>query len=148
MTTMWFEDFQPGQIFRTQGRTITEADVTAFANLTWDTNPVHTDAEFGAAGRFGQRIAHGMLGASFVLGLASRLGVFEGSSIALLGVTDWRFLAPVLIGDTLTCQVEIRATRLTSKGTSGILDRWFTLTDQHGTVVQEGRIDLMVALRP
>ena len=84
--TYFFEDFRTGQVFRSQGRTITEADVVMFAGWSWDTNPVHTDAESAQLGRFGERIAHGFLGLSVAMGLASRLGVFEGSSIALLGI--------------------------------------------------------------
>jgi acyl dehydratase len=143
----WFlDDFEPGQEFETQGRTITEADVAGFAASTWDTNPVHTDAVVGAAGRFGERVAHGVLGLSFAMGLVSRLGIFEGSSVALLGVEDWRFVAPVRIGDTVRCRLEILDVRRTSAGDVGIVDRRFTLINQHGDTVQTGRIPLMVAV--
>jgi len=145
---MYFEDFEVGQRFVSQGRTITESDVVFFAGWSWDTNPPHTDEESMRDGRFGQRIAHGMLGASVAMGLASRLGIFEDSSIALLGIDGWRFHAPILIGDTVTCTVEITGTRLTSKGDAGILSRRFTLTNQAGVAVQSGDIGLMVATRP
>ncbi|MEN3122057.1 MaoC/PaaZ C-terminal domain-containing protein [Janibacter terrae] len=71
----YFEDFAAGQVFRTQGRTITEADLVGFAGWSWDTNPVHTDAVHTADGRFGRPIAHGVLGLSVAMGLASRLGI-------------------------------------------------------------------------
>lgn len=144
----FFEDFEAGQSFLSQGRTITEADVVCFAGWSWDTNPVHTDAEVALAGRFGERIAHGVLGLSVSMGLASRLGVFETCSIALLDIQEWRFDSPLLIGDTVRCRVDILSTRITSSGTAGILDRGFTLTNQRGEVVQRGRIGLMVATRP
>lgn len=144
----YFEDFRPGQAFSSQGRTILEADVAGFAAWSWDTNPVHTDAELMASSRFGQRIAHGMLGMSVAMGLASRLGVFETCSVALLGVEDWSFHAPVWIGDTLRCSVDILATRLTSNHETGVLDRRFTLLNQHNETVQAGRIALLVATRP
>ena len=144
----WFEDFHPGQVFTSQARTITESDIAWFAAWSWDTNPVHTDAESSRAGRFGGPIAHGLLGLSVALGLASRIGVFERCSVALLNVDEWRFLHPVRAGDTLSCRVEIIATRLTSKGNSGVLQRRFTVIDQDRQVVQEGRIDLMVAVAP
>lgn len=148
MTSAWFlEDFEAGQVLRTQGRTVTEADVAGFAASTWDTNPVHTDARFAVEGRFGERIAHGVLGLSFAMGLASRLGVFEGSSVALLGVEEWRFVAPILIGDTIACSVEILSVRRTSAGDTGVLDRRFTLTNQLDEVVQVGRIPLLVSAR-
>ena len=142
-----FEDFAVGQVFEGQGRTITETDVVLFAGWSWDANPVHTDAVAQEKSRFGQRIAHGMLGLSVALGLASRLGVFEACSIALLGIEQWRFVAPVLIGDTVRVRVDIVTTRLTSSGTSGVLGRQFTLLNQRDEVVQEGRIDLLVSTR-
>jgi acyl dehydratase len=114
MVTHYYEDFRPGQVFLSQARTITEADVVTFAGWSWDTNPVHTDAEAARHGRFGERIAHGLLGLSVALGLASRLGVFESCSIALLGIDGWRFQRPLMLGDTVRCRVEILDTRLTS----------------------------------
>ncbi len=44
--------------------------------------------------------------------------------------------------------VEITGTRLTSAGDSGVLNRRLTLTNQHGEVVQQGEIGLLVATRP
>ncbi len=143
-----FEDFAPGQVFTSQARTITEADVVTFAGWSWDTNPVHTDAESAREGRFGERIAHGLLGLSVAMGLASRIGVFEECSIALLGVDGWRFRRPLRIGATVRCRVEILETRLTSRGDAGVLRRRFTLLDRDGEVLQDGEIPLLVGLRP
>lgn len=143
----WLEDFAVGQVVTTQGRTVTDADLVAFAGLTWDANPVHTDAAFAAEGRFGEVIGHGLLGMSYAMGLVARTGVFEGSSVALLGVDDWRFHAPIRVGDTLHVRVEIVGVRTTSSG-QGVLDRAFSVLNQHGDLVQSGRIGLMVAPRP
>ena len=143
-----YEDFAAGQVFLSQARTITETDVVTFAGWSWDTNPVHTDAELARYGRFGERIAHGLLGLSVAMGLASRIGVFESCSVALLGIDDWRFRRPLRIGDTVRCRVEILGTRLTSRGDAGVLQRRFTLLDQHEEVVQDGEIPLLVSLRP
>jgi len=146
--TFYFHDFRPGDVFLSQARTITETDVVTFAGWSWDTNPVHTDAESASQGRFGERIAHGLLGLSVAMGLASRIGVFEACSIALLGIDDWRFRRPLSIGDTVRCRVEILSTRLTKKGDAGILQRRFTLLNQREESVQAGDIGLMVSLRP
>ncbi|WP_448612763.1 MaoC/PaaZ C-terminal domain-containing protein [Modestobacter sp. URMC 112] len=143
-----FEDFEAGQVFLSQARTITETDVVTFAGWSWDTNPVHTDAELARHGRFGERIAHGLLGLSVAMGLASRIGVFESCSVALLGIDDWRFRRPLRIGDTVRCRVEILGTRLTSRGDAGVLQRRFTLLDQEERVVQDGEVPLLVSLRP
>lgn len=144
---LYLEDLEPGQVFVTPGRTITEADVMSFAAWTNDNNQVHTDAEFAKKTRYGQRIVHGMLGASLCLGLIARTGIFEGSAVALLGIDGWKFIAPVFIGDTVTCTVEILAVRLTSSGRTGIVERQITLRKQSGEIVQQGRMDLMVLTR-
>ena len=47
-------------------KTIEQADVDAFADVTGDHNPVHVDEEFAKTTRFGKRIAHGMLTASLI----------------------------------------------------------------------------------
>ncbi|WP_412517439.1 MaoC family dehydratase N-terminal domain-containing protein [Actinomadura madurae] len=143
----YLEDFSVGDVFRTQGRTITESDISSFANLTWDTNPAHTDVEYAKQGRFGTTIAHGMLGISAAMGLASTLGIFEGTSIALLTVEDWTFHSPVFARDTITCEIEIVSTRRTSSGTAGVLGRRFRLSNQEGTVVQSGSISLLIKAR-
>ncbi len=116
----------------------------SFAAWTNDNNQVHTDLEFAKKTRYGQRIVHGMLGASLCLGLIARTGVFEGSAVALLGIDNWRFTAPIFIGDTVTCTVEILSTRPTSNGRNGIVERQVTLRNQRRETVQEGRMDLMV----
>jgi acyl dehydratase len=144
----YLEDLHAGQTFVTPGRTITEADVVSFASWTNDNNQIHTDVEFAKGTRFGQRIVHGMLGASLCLGLIARTGVFEGSAVALLGIDKWTFPLPVFIGDTLTCTVEILSTRLTSSGTTGIVERLLVLRNQRDEIVQRGRMDLMVLTRP
>jgi acyl dehydratase len=143
----YFEDFAVGQIFRTQGRTITETDIVSFAGWSWDTNPVHTDAQHSSCGRFGQPIAHGVLGLSVAMGLASRLGIFERCSVALLGIDRWTFTRPVFVGDTVQCTICITGARATSNGEFGILEREFVLTNHDGAVVQQGDIGLMVTRR-
>jgi acyl dehydratase len=48
-----------GDEFQTGDRTITQADVDQFVNLSGDVNPLHTDEEFAKTASFGTRIAHG-----------------------------------------------------------------------------------------
>ncbi len=145
---LYFEDFAEGQQILSPARTVTEADIVSFAAWTGDYNPIHTDAEFAGASRFGERIAHGVLGVSLCLGLIARTGAFEGSAVALLGIDEWRFRAPVKIGDTVRCAVRIVGTRLTSKRDTGVVARHFTLLNQRDEPTQEGRMDVLVAVRP
>ena len=72
---MFFSEYEIGQKFTTGRRTVTEADVVAFAGLSGDFNPLHTDAVFAAQTPFGQRIAHGMLVVSISTGLSQTLGL-------------------------------------------------------------------------
>jgi acyl dehydratase len=144
---LYLEDLSVGKKFVTPARTVTDADVASFAAWTGDFNPLHTDALYAAGTRFGQRIAHGLMGPTWCIGLLARLGVFDGSAIALLGVESWRFLAPVFVGDTLHCVVTVEGVRETSDGRAGVIRRRFDLIKQDGTVVQSGLMNVMVSKR-
>jgi acyl dehydratase len=145
---LYLEDLHPGDVYETPARTVTEADVVGFAQLTGDWNPIHTDVEFAKRSPYGERLAHGMLGLSFSIGLLDRTGLFSGSAIANLGIEEWRFTAPVFIGDTIRLRLEIGDVRATSDGKRGIVVRHFTVLNQRDEVVQSGRIPIMVRLRP
>jgi acyl dehydratase len=88
-----------------------------------------------------------MFGLSMMTGLLDRTGLFDGSVVAMLGIRDWRFKAPIFVGDTLHFEMEIVSKRLTSKGDRGIVDRKFGLINQRGEVVQEGHIGAMIRLK-
>lgn len=84
-------------------KTIGESDIYLFAGITGDMNPAHVNAVAAADGMFKQRIAHGMLTASFISTvLAMEL---PGPGVIYLG-QDIQFRAPVFIGDTITARVE------------------------------------------
>jgi acyl dehydratase len=147
--TRYLEDLEAGQTFVSAARTVTEADVVAFAGLSGDFNPIHTDAEFARNGAYGQRVVYGLLGLSIATGLLDRLGVFSGSAIAMLGIDEWRFTAPVFIGDTVHLELTILAVRRSaSKKDRGVVQRRFDLRNQRGELVQTGRIDVLVRCRP
>ena len=89
-------------------RTITDADIVNFAELTGDMNPVHLDAEYAAKSTFGKRIAHGMLMAGLV---SAVLGMqLPGPNSNYLG-QDLKFTAPVKIGDTVKVVVTVTEKR-------------------------------------
>jgi len=98
----WLEDYAVGERIVSPARTITEADVHAFAALTGDWHPIHTDVGYAAASPFGERIAHGMLVLSVGSALAFRLGphvYLPKSFIAFYGMERVRFTGPVKLGD-------------------------------------------------
>jgi acyl dehydratase len=145
----YLDDLSAGQRFVSAGRTITEADVVAFAGLSGDFNPIHTDAEFAADTVYGQRVVYGLLGLSIATGLLDRLGVFSGSAIAMLGIQSWTFPAPVFIGDTVHLELTILGVRPSrSKPDRGVVERQFELKNQRDELAQTGRIDVLVRRRP
>ncbi len=144
--SLYYEDVEIGTVYESPGRTITESDVVAFAALSGDWNRIHTDAEYAKTTPFGQRIAHGLLGIAIASGLAVRLGTFADTTIAMLGV-DWTFRAPVFIGDTVHLRISVVSKRRTSRGARGLVVRRLELVNQHGAVVQDGTISLMVTAR-
>jgi len=98
-----FEDLVVGQS-ESLMRTVMERDVSLFADLSGDANPIHLCDRYAAGTKFGQRIAHGMLTASLVSALlGTRL---PGPGAVYLSQT-LTFLAPVKIGDVVTARVEV-----------------------------------------
>jgi acyl dehydratase len=144
----YFEDFREGDRFQSPARTIGLAEISTFAGLSGDYNPIHTDAVFGEESQFGERIAHGLLGLSVLTGLMTRTGVFEAGTIALLGIEEWRFKEPVKDGDTVHVVIDIEKTRPTSDGKRGVLVRRVSLVNQRGEVCQSGVLPLLMKCRP
>ena len=93
-----FEQLHEGAAFTTRGRTVTEADVVAFAAQTGDFHPQHVDAAWSAQSAFGERVAHGMLVLAYAVGLVP----FDPERVlALRRVADAVFKRPVRLGDTI-----------------------------------------------
>jgi acyl dehydratase len=138
MSGLFFEEFEVGQRFKTEGRTVTEADVVLFSGLSGDYNPLHTNAEFMRETHFGERIAHGALVFSITTGLRGQLGIFSGTAIAFLEIRGWKFLLPVFLGDTIHVEMVVAETRETSKPDRGIITQALEVINQRGEVVQRG----------
>jgi 3-hydroxybutyryl-CoA dehydratase len=134
-----FEALELGQEFVSRGRTVTEADVVAFASLTGDWHPQHCDAEWSAGSPFGERIAHGML----VVALATGLVPFDpGRVVALRRVSDATFKRPVRFGDTL--RVEGRIAELGSGSEeAGLVTFAWNVVNQDGRTVCRARVEVL-----
>jgi acyl dehydratase len=122
---------------KTSGRTITEADVVAFAGLSGDYNPIHVDAEHAAAGPFGQRVAHGLLGLSVAMGLLTGLGILEESVIAFREMTC-KFRKPIFIDDTVHLRIQVMETKAIPRIGGGSVKISVKLYNQSDEVVQSG----------
>jgi len=144
---LYFEDVEVGFQFDTPRRTITEADLVGFAGVSGDFNPLHTDAVFAAGTIYGSRIAHGALVLSVATGLRQRTGLFDGTLLGFLEIRNWRFLAPVRIGDTIRVRNEVIALEETSKSDRGIMVQRVEVVKQDDAVVQSGEFVLMLRRR-
>jgi acyl dehydratase len=134
----YFEDFEVGEEILTLGRTITETDIVNFCGFSGDFHPIHTDAEYAATQPFGARIAHGMCVLSVASGLMVRTNMWEGL-IAFFGIENWRFLAPVMIGDTIHAVIRIVEKKETSKPDRGLMTLGISVLNQKGVLAMEGK---------
>ena len=118
-----YDEITEDTYFVTSSRTVTEADVMAFAGLTGDYNELHTSREYAGKTAFGQQIAHGMLTLSVANGLYMRMNIFEKCTVANLGIEKWSFKKSVLFGDTLHVKLTLAEKRLTSNPDRGVI-KW------------------------
>ena len=133
----FFSDFEVDQRFVSGGRTVTEADVVNFAGLSGDFNPLHVDQSFAEKTPFGRRIAHGMLAASISTGQGQTLGIFEGTTLALMGQT-FNYKAPIFFGDTIRLALTVESTKASSKGGKGVVVFKSEILKQDDVVAVEG----------
>ena len=132
-----FDDLKPGFRFRTHRRTISEADVAAFVNLTWLTEElfavVENEADSSTRAIKGRPVP-GALVYSFAEGLL--LPTMQDTGLAFLNATlDVK--GPTMVGDTLYVEGEVTEHRLTSKGDRGLVRFANKVVNQEGKVVLE-----------
>lgn len=99
-----FEDLNVGMEAAYE-RTVTEADIVGFAEITGDKNPVHLDAAYAAGTLFKERIAHGMLSAGYI---SAVFGTRLPGPGAIYVSQSLSFRGPVKIGDTVTAHVRLK----------------------------------------
>ena len=146
---LYFEDLEIGMQFMSAGRTVTEADIVAFAGLSGDYNALHIDREFAAGTVHGERIAHGLLVLSILSGLSSRvlLMLALGQTIVGLAGLECRWKRPAKIGDTLHVRLTVSGLKPSSNGTNGLLIMQRDAINQNGEVVLESIWKLLIRCR-
>jgi acyl dehydratase len=142
-----FEEFEIGDSMISPGRTVTETDLVAFSGLSGDYSQLHTNAEYAKQTPFGKRIAHGPLGLSMAVGLASRLGFLVGTAEALMGL-DWKFKRPIFIGDTIHVRASVAQKREIKKLRGGMIIFDLAVLNQNDEVVQQGKMTVLIKSRP
>ena len=106
MDTRYLDDLSEGQAFRTNGLTLTEAEIIDFA-WRYDPQPFHLDIGEAAKSPYGGLIASGFQSLALCFRLFIQTGVFLESSLGSPGIDELRWLAPVRPNDTLHCEVEV-----------------------------------------
>ncbi|MDA0674991.1 MAG: MaoC family dehydratase [Proteobacteria bacterium] len=134
-----FEDLSVGMT-ASYARTVAEGDISLFAGVSGDDNPVHINDEFARHTLFGGRIAHGVLTASYI---STVLGTALPGPGCIYVEQNLRFKAPVRIGDTVRATVTV---------TGLIAEKRFvqlnTVCTVKGKVVIDGAATVMVPDRP
>lgn len=141
-----FEDIEVGMSLKTHNRTITDADIVNFANLTWDHFYAHTDITSLGGTIFEKRAAHGY----FLLAAAAGLFVYpnKGPVMANYGLDECRFIRPIYHNDTvyvrLTCKEKIDRDSRGKQFPAGVV-KWFVeMFDQEDEKVAIATILTMV----
>ena len=134
----FLEDLEVG-MSRVYAKTVTDADITIFAGVSGDTNPLHLDEGFASKTMFGGRIAHGMLSASFI---STIFGTQLPGPGCIYLSQDLRFKAPVKAGDTVEARVTIK--EIIEEKRRVVFDTECRVGD---IVVLEGEAKIMVSRR-
>ncbi len=142
----YWDDAVEGEECTSPEYEVTEARVMAYADLTGDHTPVHTDEAYARTTPFGTRVAHGLFGLSIADGLKTRSAMrfVPGMSLGW----EWSFVAPIKLGDTLRVRFRVGSRRESrSRPGWGIVILPSELINQRGEVVQRGEHRLMIPKR-
>ena len=146
MTARYFEDYAVGQRFDSGPRVVTEQDLKSFTEVSGDRNPLHTDPDHAARAGFHGPVLQGPFGLAVVFGLLHELQGDDGAIVAMLD-SNWRYLAPIRVGDALHFAMTITKCRRTSDGDRGVVNRHVVLLNQRDERVQEGTTAVLVRAR-
>jgi acyl dehydratase len=143
----FFDDLAVGDRFTTQGRTFTPADGLMWAMFSGDMNPMHVDEEFAREyGIYGGVFPPGLAVVGIASGLNERLGLFVGTGLAMTGQTI-RYRRPVLPGDTIRVQLEVRTLTPHPRRPAGTAEFGYEIVTTDGRVCIEGEWGIMLAAR-
>ena len=128
----YFEEFEVDNTRRTNGRTVTEADIIIHAGQSGDFFPHHMDEEWCKTQPFKKRIAHGTLIFTIAIGLTAD---FVNEVSMTYGYERLRFIKPVFIGDTLSVSVTIKEKKDHKKPGYGLVTELVQVFNQHKELV-------------
>jgi acyl dehydratase len=142
-----FEDFAPGDVFVTQGRTVGEADLALWTMYTGDMNPMHVDDVYAREnGLFGGRFPAGLMIVAIASGLQERLGLFTGTGLAMTEQTI-KYHQAALLGDTIHERMTVRECVPSRSRPAGRVLFDYEILRQDDTVCVSGSVGYFVAGR-
>lgn len=139
-----FDQFTVGDTLTTESRTVVREDISQFAELSGDHNPIHVDEAFGEKSDFGRNIAHGLLVQSIATGLAMQTGFVDGTIIAFRALST-KFSLPVFIGDTIHVKLDVTEKKPNRRMQGGNIILRYSVINQEGKAVQRGEWTIIVA---
>ncbi|MYV97802.1 MaoC/PaaZ C-terminal domain-containing protein [Streptomyces sp. SID3343] len=139
---MPFDEIEAGRIFRSGGRTITEADVVNYCALTGNWIEIHSNVHYAAQTRFGERLVQGSLTYSIMTGLIT----FGPPIQANYGIDNLRYLTPVHINDTIYVTAEVVGKK-EKDDKYGVVTLLMKALNQHGHVCQKSEWSLLMLRR-
>ena len=141
-----FEDFRPGDRFTSAPRLVTDADLAHMIEASGDRHRLHTDPAYAQQAGFEKPLLHGPFGIAAFLGWFTSSGIAAETVLAMLD-SNWRYLAPIMVGDALSFEMTITRCRRSGKGDRGIIGRHVRVRNAAGTLVQEGCTAMLVRAR-
>ena len=138
-TGYYFEDLEVG-MSASYSRVVTSEDIVSFSEVSGDKNPVHLDAEYAAGTMFKERIAHGILTASYI---SAVIGMELPGPGCIYISQSLKFKAPVLIGAEAGAKGVVK--ELNPAKRLAVLDCTVSVGDR---VVLEGEAVIMAPKKP
>jgi acyl dehydratase len=132
---LYFEDFEPGQVFELGSHTVSKDEIVAFASQ-FDPQPFHVDQEAAADGPFGGLVASGWHTSAIWMRLWVTAVLNRSAGMGSPGVEELRWLQPVRPGDTLTGRLTVlEATPSQRRPGRGTIRSRAELVNQRGETV-------------
>jgi acyl dehydratase len=148
MPELYFEDFRPGDEFRSVERTLSEREIVDFAR-SYDPQPFHVDPNTAKVTVFGGLIASGPQTIALTFRLFLETGTLAACSLGSPGLDEVRWRQPVRPGDTLRVVTRVVARRASkSKPDRGLVTLAYTTLNQRGETVLTMRCVQLVKRRP
>lgn len=146
MDSLYFEDYRPGEQFRSLARTVTETDLVNFVALSGMYESLFMDREYLANSRYDGRLVPGALTYALSEGLVIQTGVLHDRGLAFLGA-EIRAEKPVFVGDTIHVEVSVVEKRTTRHADRGIVLTHHEVINQRSELVMDLRVTRMIRAR-